>query len=186
MKDDIMMGDTPKAAQRRRKLRDAKARGRLWKHSTLRDIDGLISPDEIAQMFCFTLVRNPWDRVVSYYHWLRTQSFAHPSVQMARDNDFDAFLRLEPIQHSLRSTPAAIYMRDANGQERCDAYIRIEHFAKDAASLEEHLGFEITLGHENRSDRHPDFRSYYTTELAEIVSDLCARDIARFNYRFDG
>lgn len=39
MKDDIMLGDTPKARKRRRRLQDFKAAGRLWKHSTLADID---------------------------------------------------------------------------------------------------------------------------------------------------
>ena len=41
MKDDILIGDTPKALRRRRRLKGAQAAGRLWKHSTLADIDGL-------------------------------------------------------------------------------------------------------------------------------------------------
>lgn len=65
--------------------------GRLWKHSTLADIAGLATPDEIAGFFTFTLVRNPWDRVVSYYHWLRGQSFAHPAVGLAKTHDFRGF-----------------------------------------------------------------------------------------------
>ena len=42
MKDDIMLGDTPKARNRRRRLDGAQAAGRLWKHSTLADLDGLV------------------------------------------------------------------------------------------------------------------------------------------------
>ena len=40
--DDIIMGDTPKAKQRRKRLAGLTPAGRLWKHSTLRDIDGIV------------------------------------------------------------------------------------------------------------------------------------------------
>ncbi|MDP1578400.1 MAG: sulfotransferase family 2 domain-containing protein, partial [Cypionkella sp.] len=92
MKDDILIGDTPKARARKARLKGAKSAGRLWKHSTLSDIAGLASDDEIADFFTLTLVRNPWDRAVSYYHWLRSQNFAHPAVGLAKSHDFSGFL----------------------------------------------------------------------------------------------
>jgi len=66
--DDIMLGDTPKARKRRHRVKGVAAAGRLWKHSMLSDIVGLVTPEQIAQARVFTMVRNPWDRVVSYYH----------------------------------------------------------------------------------------------------------------------
>ena len=42
MRDDIMLGDTPKAQRRRGRVKDVQAAGRLWKHSTLADLDGLL------------------------------------------------------------------------------------------------------------------------------------------------
>jgi len=65
MADDILIGDTPKAKRRKGRLKSLTPAGRLWKHSTLADIDGIVAPDQMAQMMIFTLVRNPWDRVVS-------------------------------------------------------------------------------------------------------------------------
>lgn len=185
MKDDIMLGDTPKALKRRRRVKGIETSGRLWKHAALSDIDGLISVDEIASMFTFTMVRNPWDRMVSYYHWLRDQTFDHPAVALAKGRDYAGFLS-EPItQRTQRQWPAASYMTDVNGTERCTAYIRLEHFAEDAAPLWDHLGFELMLPHQNRSDRANDFRDYYTPALRDIVADCCADDIARFGYTFD-
>ena len=102
-RDDILIGDTPKALRRRGRVRKLTARGRLWKHSTLADIDGVLTPEEIAAMFCFCLVRNPWDRVVSYYHWLRQQGFDHPAVTLAQAHDFTGFLRQGHTQDTLRA-----------------------------------------------------------------------------------
>lgn len=184
MKDDIMLGDTPKARNRRRRLRDVKTAGRLWKHAALADIDGLISTQEIAQMFTFTMVRNPWDRAVSYYHWLRAQRFDHPAVTLAKSVDFDGFLHDPVTQAGLRGWPAARYMRDATGTERCSAYIRLEHFAADAAPLFAHLGFALDLPRANPSERGQGYQAYYTPALQEIVAQCCAEDIARFDYNF--
>lgn len=182
--DDILLGDTPKAQRRRHRLKGVQAAGRLWKHSTLADIDGLVSPEDIAQSYCFTLVRNPWDRAVSYYHWLRGQSFDHPAVDIARGLAFSDFLNHPQTRASLTAWPYGRYMRDAAGLERCAAYIRLENIDEDAAPLWSHLGFRLDLDRVNRSDRDPDYRGYYSPEDAALVASLCAEDIARFGYSF--
>lgn len=185
MKDDIMLGDTPKALKRRRKMKDVETAGRLWKHSTLADIDGLVLPHHIERMFTFTMVRNPWNRIVSYYHWLREQTFEHPAVALSQQLDFDGFLQDRSMQRTLRSAPAVSYMRDVNGAEQCNAYIRLEHFAQDAAPLFAHLGFEFALPKVNSSTREDAYQGYYTEDTRKIVATCCADDIARFGYVFD-
>lgn len=184
MKDDIMLGDTPKARRRRTRLSDVQTAGRLWKHSTLSDIDGLATPEQIASYFTFTLVRNPWDRVVSYYHWLQTQSFEHPAVRLAQSSTFTQFINHAHTQLSLSAAPASFYMTDLRGHEHCRAYIRLEHLDTDAQPLWDHLGFTLDLPHENRSNR-VDYRRYYTDADAAIIARTCAADIARFGYAFD-
>lgn len=184
MKDDIMLGDTPKAVKRRKKIRGIATSGRLWKHSGLADIDGLVRVDEIAQMFTFTLVRNPWDRLVSYYHWLREQGFDHPAVTLAKAQTFEGFLADRATQTAQRNWPASRYMTDVNGVERANCYIRLEHFEQDAAALEAHLGFRLVMPWENRSARGEDYRAYYSQSMRETVAACCAEDIARFGYGF--
>ena len=185
MKDDIMLGDTPKARKRRHRVKDTRTRGRLWKHSTLGDIDGLVPDAVLDGLFAFTLVRNPWDRAVSYYHWLLTQRFDHPAVRLAQRLDFADFIADPGTLRSFQRTPAASYMRRANGQQQCDAYIRVEHFEQDRAALVAHLGFAIDLPVANASDRVSDYRGYYSDETARILGECCAEDIARFGYSFE-
>jgi len=187
MKDDILIGDTPKARARRGRLQGVRSAGRLWKHSTLADIDGLVTRDEVKDFFTVTLVRNPWDRVVSYYHWLRGQSFANPAVGLAKTHDFSGFLSHPQTMTALALWPATAYMRDATGVERASLYVRVEHLQAEIAPFEAHLGFRLApLARVNGSDRVRDWRGYYTPADADLVAGLCAPDIARFGYRFDG
>lgn len=184
LKDDIMLGDTPKATRRRRRVRGAQARGRLWKHSTLSDIEGLVPGPVLDRLFAFTLVRNPWDRAVSYYHWLRGQTFDHPAVHLARDLAFEPFVTHPQTTAAFRAAPASAYMRRSDGSEQCAAYIRIEHFEQDATPLFTHLGFRLQLQRVNRSARVADYRGFFSDRATESVAQACAEDIARFNYRF--
>ena len=185
MKDDILIGDTAKARARKGRLKGIKSTGRLWKHSTLSDIQGLITPEETAHFFTFTLVRNPWDRAVSYYHWLRAQSFAHPAVGFAKTHDFAGFLALPQTQTAFRLWPASAYLRDGSGTERASAFIRLEHLEQDIAPLEAHLGFALgPIARVNASTRAADYRGYYTPASADLLADVCAEDIARFGYLF--
>ena len=186
MKDDILIGDTPKARARKARLHGVKAQGRLWKHSTLADIAGLATDEEIAQFFTLTLVRNPWDRAVSYYHWLRDQTFAHPATGLAKSHDFSGFLNHAQTRTALMLWPYTAYMRDRFGQDRASLYARLEHLAQDLAPFEAHLGFRLTpLKHANASDRARDWRPCYSDTDAALVAALSADDIARFGYRFD-
>lgn len=185
--DDILIGDTPKAVKRRGRVKQLKAAGRLWKHSTLADIDGVVTPAQLDGFFTFTLVRNPWDRALSYYHWLRAQSFAHPAVGLAKALGFSDFLNHPQTRTAFALWPYAAYMRDATGVERAALYARLECLDHDLAPFEAHVGFRLTpLPKANASDRPADWRPAYSDADADLIGRICAEDISRFGYCFDG
>lgn len=185
MKDDIMLGDTPKAKKRRGKVKGVETSGRLWKHSQLTDLYGLVSQEEMEAFFVFTLVRNPFDRMVSYYHWLRAQEFDHPTVARAKAVEFADFATDPGVLRAMSLNPYARYVTDAGGVERGNLFIRLEHLAEDLAPLEAHLGFSFgEVAHENASNRGADYRDYYGTAQRSAVEQACAADIARFGYEF--
>ena len=186
MQDDVLIGDTPKARGRKARLKGVTSQGRLWKHSTLADIAGLATDAEIAGFFTLTLVRNPWDRIVSYYHWLQTQTFAHPAVALAQNLGFSAFLNHNQTTTALALSPYTSDLRDRMGNDRASLYARLEHLTPDLRPFEVHLGFRITpIARANGSDRPRDWRGHYTDADAALVATLAASDIARFHYRFD-
>ncbi len=183
MRGDILIGDTPKALRRRGRLKGLRAKGPLWKHASLDDIEGVMPPEWMDRAFVFTIVRNPWDRLVSYYHWLRVQSFDHPAVRAAHGHGFADFLALPEMQASIRAFPYGRYFQ-AKGQDRCCLFIRLERFAEDAVPLWDHLGFQLALPHLNASARSADYAEYYDAGTRRLVESLCGEDIDRFGYRF--
>lgn len=184
MADDILIGDTPKAVKRRGRVKKLTAAGRLWKHSRLADIEGLVAREDFPSYFIFTLVRNPWDRIVSYYHWLQDQSWEHPAVRLAKSTEFSAFLNAEETQRAL-SVPYRAYLRDGAGGEPGAQYFRLERLEEDLAPLWNHLGFNLSpVARLNSSERARDYRGYYTDADAALVARIAAEDIARFDYRF--
>ena len=185
MKDDILIGDTPKAKNRRKRIKDAQVSGRLWKHARLTDIYGLVTQEQIERYLVFTIVRNPWDRIVSYYHWLKMQKFDHTAVEIAKNNSFTGFLADPATQHSLNNDAARYYVSDRDGIERCDMYLRMEHLPEDAGRLGGNLGVKLAdLPHDNRSKRDSDYAGYYDAESQNIVHAAFADDIERFEYKF--
>ena len=179
--DDILIGNTPKAVRRRQRVKKLKAPGRLWKHSRLKDIDGMEGLP--VDPFIFTMVRNPWDRMVSLYYWSRAQTFNHPMIQAAIDMEFKDFIFTSIIKMACKRDATALYVTDAKGQLRCDAFIRLEHLETDLAPVEAHLGFRLSLPKANASE-HPITAEVYTKDMRQRVADLFAADIARFGYTF--
>lgn len=185
MADDVIVGDTPKAKARAKRQKALQVAGRLWKHSTLRDIEGLVDHETLDDLFIVTLVRNPWDRAVSYYHWLRAQSFDHPAVSLAKASDFEQFVTDAAILASFADHPFGSYVRDKTGAERCTSFVRLEHLAQDIAPFEQHLGFALEIPHANASQRDGEYQRYFSRDSQNAIAQACAQDIARFGYSFE-
>lgn len=185
MKDDILLGDTPKAKRRRRRVADVRSAGRLWKHSRLCDLPGLVPEAQLSEFFVFTLIRNPFSRVVSYYHWLRQQRFDHSAVTLAKGLPFRSFATHPDTLASLAQSPYPSYVTLPNGQEHCHSYIRLEHLQTDLEPVRAHLGFKLdNIPHINQSVRPQGYRDTFDTESRAAIELACSADIARFGYVF--
>jgi hypothetical protein len=182
---DLLWSDTPLARARRADLRGLRARGRLWKHSTLADLDGLVTAADLDRLVVVATVRNPWDRLVSYWAWLRRQSFGHPAVALARASSFSAFLNHEMTQAALAANPVRRYLTGADGRTRPALIVRIERAADDLGPFEAHLGGPLRLPCANAGERPRDWRPFYSDADAALVARLCAEDARLGPYAFD-
>jgi len=124
-------------------------------------------------------VRNPWDRFASLHRFLRTPKMAQRYPDVPEDLDRFAQMLDSPPEwmqriHSLQ--PQVRYLWN------CKPWVgRFETLQDDFARLCNILGVELSLPHLKKTAGTtvaPDM----STQSAEILARLYAKDIARFSY----
>lgn len=146
-----------------------------------------LPPGVFDGLFTFAFVRNPWDLLVSYWHFLRdaddhASHASHRRRKMARLPDFEAYVRYEVRRGKVSQSRM---VADRRGRLLVDFLGRFESLATDFEFVCRRIGVEATLGRVNASRRR-DYREYYTPSLVAMVRDHFAEDIERFGYDFEG
>lgn len=142
-------------------------------------------PYRFRDYFKFSFVRNPWDWLVSRYHWSRDH-------QHLIDYSFRELLRR--LENRVRVSAAAPWMEGAlapqldrliiNGSLAMDFVGRYENLQGDFEKISSILKIKaITLPHVFKT-QHAVYTEYYDDETRGIVEKLYAADIAAFGYRF--
>jgi len=145
------------------------------KHSTLREYHDALGDEQFRNLYKFTCVRNPWDRMISYYftptqspeNWDR-KKFSRIISEAVSVSDY---LRLEKNEDD----PFA----------NVDYTMRFENLADDFRTVCGTLSISSTsLPRYNRSSREH-YSKYYDDELREFVRMRFAAEIEHFGYTFE-
>ena len=137
--------------------------------------------DVFADLFKFTFVRNPWDLLVSSYHYLLANGRHHRRRHASRLRSFADYAAYEICRGKMSQT-ALLTGRD--GRLLVDFVGRFESLTSDFAFICQVLDLEASLPRANAT-RHRDYRSFYDDRLAEDVGRFFAADAERFGYAFD-
>jgi hypothetical protein len=153
-------------------VRDPKYK--IKKHSPLRAYRDALGDEQFSKLYKFTCIRNPWDRMVSYY-------FTPGRQRKWNAQEFEIFI--------LQTKPATEYLRldmsETDPFSNVDRLIRFEKLDEDFRSLCTDLRIPpADLPKYNRSERQH-YSKYYDHKLREIVRKRFAAEIAAFNYTFD-
>ncbi len=150
--------------------------------------------EEFSSYLKFAFVRNPWDRVVSAFHFLKEGGLnAHDAKWAARHGldamSFEAFvtghLARREILDFYHFHPQSLYICDAWGRLLVDRLARFERIEEDFREICEQLGIQATLTHANRTvHRERDYRQHYTESSRRIVADVYRRDLYLLGYSF--
>ena len=132
--------------------------------------------DEWNKYFKFTIVRNPWDRVVSLYH----QVF-HANYGIRTGKSLDFFLenyRPAPWEYGIQCSDYA--------DEEMDLVIKMEDRERGLKELNEKTGLNIDadLKERVRPRKLKSYKDYYDPSTEQKVRDIFARDISLYDYEF--
>ena len=148
---------------------------KIKKHSTLREYREALSDEQFRNLYKFTCVRNPWDRMVSYY-FTPTQNLETWSRKKFRG-----------IISKALSVPDYLRLDDDEQDPfaNVDYIMRFENLVDDFRTLCGTVThFATTLPQYNRSTREH-YSKYYDDELREFVRTRFAAEIERFGYTFE-
>lgn len=162
-------------------------------HLKIENYTRIFSPREFLSYFKFTVVRNPWDRLVSSYHFLSKGGMNEADRQWAKENisqysDFKAFVRdwvtPENVMKYYHFIPQTEFIFDKHHAIKPDFIAFLETLDEDFIEISHKLNIPVHIDKKNQSN-HDDYKSYYDAETINIVAKVYEKDIRLLGYNFD-
>ncbi len=140
--------------------------------------------------YTFTIVRNPWDKVVSHYHYCLQKDKTVIGVRISTIGFADwvkLFYGNKDSLHGKAPTrmfmPQSNWITDHDGQILVNFICRFENLNDDFNYVCGKLGKTAILPHVKPSN-HGNYRDYYDEETIEMVACWFSKDIENFGYRW--
>ena len=141
------------------------------------------SPSSLMPMFgnfgwSFCCVRNPWDRMVSWYNFFKGQGKIHTTFGEWIEACFDISQNTAKYIHPINT--------QMNFVNAVDHVIRYENLIEDFRIVQEKVNCFEPLGHHNSSNRTK-YVDYYTKDVyINNVKEYFAEEIEYFGYTYGG
>ena len=142
-------------------------------------IELLGGKEEFEDYFSFTIVRNPWDKMVSQY-------FFNAHKWVPENTTFKQYIELFGAGRQIsRFTPLHLpYIVDDEDNILVDYIGKFEALDDSMNHVCQKIGTSYHgMPHLNRSKRG-DYRKYYDEESVEIVRKMFKKEIEMFDYKF--
>lgn len=165
-------------------------------HIKLRDYQLAFKETEFNDFLKFTIVRNPWDRVVSAYFFLKEggvsgEDLVFSKKHMSKINSFDDFvknyLKKRRFQSFTHFIPQIEFLTIKN-KIAVDYIGKFENLNKDFEFIKNEIGLkgDIHLQKNNltKSRKSKNYTQYYSEVTKNIVADIYYKDIEILNYKF--
>jgi len=162
-------------------------------HYPVTTLQKVFGPALFDSYFKFTFVRNPWDRLLSAYEFLRRGGFHAADARWAEQHlsqyrDFGEFVRQWVTPANVASWihfhPQSGFLSLPDGRTGVDFIGRYENLEADFSRICEQLGIAARLQLLNAGPVR-DYRDAYDRETRRIVDTVYRQDIVSLDYCFD-
>ncbi len=158
-------------------------------HDTVKEIIDIIGVEKYNSTYKFTVVRNPWSKVVSQYNYrIQTQQNDLAKIKIS----FKEWLFKTYGEHkdaNLYDTAKMFqtqlwWLKDNEGQVNLNQIIRLESLNSDFEKVSKDLGIKKQIPHRNKS-KAVDYKAYYDEESKKLVATFFREDIEYLGYQFN-
>ena len=161
-----------------------------YPHDTSTEIREYCGEEVWNTFYKFAVVRNPYDRLVSFYHFHKSNQYTEP---YGRERAFKYNFKDWVINIAKQEKRTEYAVQRSGGRivgntqfsylsMQPNKIIRFENLQEDFNEVCSDIGIEpYELPHYNKSEHEP-FESYYDDELKEIVYGMFIVDFKRFRY----
>jgi len=152
------------------------------KHITAQMAVQIYGRDVWDQFFTFSVVRNPWARLLSFFNLIRVEQpdgVFDDWIRQVCSSDGLSFHGL-PIHRSMME-----YLAGPDGQIMVKFVGKVESLEEDFRIIAEKAGRDVgTLPQIMVGQYNHDYRHWYTPETRDLVGERFRDDVDRFGYDY--
>lgn len=147
-----------------------------------------VGPTIFDDCFKFSFVRNPWDKLVSQYHYtVHVREDLRKWIGINSDDSFQKYIkRLIESEVHVQWDHQYKFLYDLDGNKMVDFIGKLENYQEDFNIVCDKIGVpRQKLPHQNKT-KHKHYTEYYDDETRDIVAKKYSKDIELFSYKFGG
>ncbi len=137
-----------------------------------------------AAYYCFGFVRNPWERMLSWYSLIHKHQPKSLAEEKIRYENFIAEDQASDFTSPFFHYNQLDYFTDEEERMKVDKIFRYENFEHEIRTLFNSLKLPLQDFPKLNTTSVKNHRAYYTDKSQALIAQKCQKDIEYFNYTF--
>ncbi len=143
-----------------------------------------VTSEQFENYFKFTVVRNPFTRVFSWYNSVINDPFLLNYFKISKNIEFNDYLK-KFLSKSYMLRQQVCWLKNFNGKINLDYIGKFEDLDIVFKKISSQLSIKnLDFPHEKKSKKI-DYKMYFNDESIDIVTKYYKDDLETFNYKFE-